>query len=157
MPIPDMTAQGLLPEGIHSGTFEELSGRFGQPIWMETGDRSALSTRRQELTANLESYLIKLRRAGFAQAVIVNGSYVTGEAEPNDIDLLILYSDDFDLATPMTPIERNLISNRWTEPNWGLHVFAATEGSVTYAKMVAQWSQVRAHPGQAKGMVRIPL
>jgi hypothetical protein len=77
MPIPDLDANGLLPPGVHDCTLEELEERFGRDQWVENRLRPCRSL----LCARLEEYVAELQRARSA-TLIVDGSFVTGRAEP---------------------------------------------------------------------------
>ena len=59
---------GVLPEGIHECTFEELERAFGQ---------FQRSDRRINLIAKLKAYLDEARNSGLVIAAIIDGSFVT--------------------------------------------------------------------------------
>src|SRR5260370_11222216 len=64
---------GNLPRGIHDASWDEVKTRFGG------------TPRRQRLLEGLEQALRKLAEAGCA-SVLLDGSFVTAKAEPNDYD-----------------------------------------------------------------------
>ena len=72
--IPDLTADGLLPKGVHPATLEEVIERFGG------------NEQRRKLLKGLTEALILLRSAG-CRRVFINGSFVTSKQRPNDIDV----------------------------------------------------------------------
>jgi hypothetical protein len=72
--IPQFTADGLLPEGAHPATLEEMIERFGG------------NERRRQLLTGLGEALRLLRAAGCCR-VYINGSFVTAKERPNDIDV----------------------------------------------------------------------
>ncbi len=72
--IPKFTAGGLLPQGVHPATLEEVSERFGG------------NERRQQLLAGLVEALRLLRVAG-CRRVYIDGSFVTFKELPNDVDV----------------------------------------------------------------------
>lgn len=74
MSLPALNEWGSLPPGIHDASLDELTERFGG------------SSHRQQLLLGLGQYLAELGRWTLAQAVLVDGSFVTDEPEPNDID-----------------------------------------------------------------------
>jgi hypothetical protein len=84
MPIPDLKPNGDLPVGVHSGKWDEIVDRFG----------SATLSRRS-LTTTLHTILQLARATGKLDRFIVFGSYVTAKAEPNDVDILLMMRDDF--------------------------------------------------------------
>ena len=75
MPIPDFNASGMLPEGEHHTSWAEFCERF---VWNE---------HRVELAAKLAAAGRTLRRAGCTR-LWINGSFVTSEPYPNDVDVL---------------------------------------------------------------------
>src|SRR5258708_13540333 len=91
---------GVLPEGIHDCTFDEIEDRFG---------RIQGTDWRCTLTAQLREYLKEAWKCGFITALIVDGSYVTAEDRPDDIDILVVLSADFDFGAELPPPTYNLI------------------------------------------------
>jgi hypothetical protein len=72
--IPDLTASGVLPPGIHDAEdWSEVVRRFG-----DTPERAAL-------IAKLRQGLDNLRDAG-CPWVLLDGSFVTSKPDPNDVD-----------------------------------------------------------------------
>ena len=70
MPIPNLDENGLLPEGVHEATIEEVRELFGR--FQRTDQRLALFSK-------LSRFLDELRSTGLITAVIVNGSFVTAK------------------------------------------------------------------------------
>ena len=83
--IPELE-DGVLPEGIHMSTTEEIAQVFG------VGDR------RRNLVEKLRQFIQDARLAGFVSFIVVDGSFVTGKREPEDIDLVVALDPDFDLG-----------------------------------------------------------
>lgn len=81
MPIPDLNRDSLLPAGIHDCTLEELKVKFGS---FQGNDQ------RPRLLARLEAFIAEVRAAGFIHRIIVDGSFVTSNPEPNDIDVIVV-------------------------------------------------------------------
>ena len=71
--IPDFDADGLLPQGVHWASWDELVHRFGN------------NSRRQRLIVGLKAALENLKSSG-CQTVYINGSFVTLKESPNDYD-----------------------------------------------------------------------
>jgi hypothetical protein len=71
--LPEFTAAGLLPPGVHRASWAELCLRFG---W---------NSRREWLLAGLLRLATNLRDAG-ATTVWLDGSFVTTKPEPGDFD-----------------------------------------------------------------------
>ncbi len=81
--IPPFRPDGYLPEGIHPATEAEVTFRFG-----------TLGRRRRRLTLRLRRW-IELGRAVQARRLLVDGSFVTAKAEPDDVDAVMLLPEDF--------------------------------------------------------------
>ena len=77
MPIPDFDQYGLLPEGIHNCTIADMAARL---CWTD---------RRWAMLANFVTCLEVEIRPLVHEPIIVDGSFVTKEKEPNDIDIAI--------------------------------------------------------------------
>ena len=106
---------------------------------------------------NLDQYLSELRKWPVAQAVLVDGSFVTGVAGPNDIDLVLILRDDYDLSRIVSPFVYNLWSRRQVRRVFGFDLFSVRPNSIDYHRFIEFFSQVRDHPGLVKGLVRVQL
>src|SRR6476660_8069089 len=98
MPIPALTADGLLPESIHDCTLDELRERFGQ--FQRTDARCRLFDR-------LEAFTREAKATGFVRAVIIDGSFVTSIDIPNDVDNILVLRADHDFAADLRPFAYN--------------------------------------------------
>lgn len=145
MPIPPLDATGLLPAGIHEGTIEEIAAQFSG------------SPERRSLWDTLTRYLAELRRWPLAQELLVDGSFVTSEPEPHDIDAILVLREDYDLTREVSPFEYNLRSHRMIKRTYGLDVFVVRPRSPEYFRFVDLFSQVRQRPDDTKGLVRVRL
>ena len=72
--LPAFLPSGLLPPGVHTASWEELTERLG---WND---------RRLELLAGLRAGLIALHHAKCG-AVYIDGSFVTAKERPGDYDV----------------------------------------------------------------------
>jgi len=87
MPLPPFDSRGDLPEGVHRASLEEVLARFGQ------------GTRQRELvTARLMRVYDLARDTGKLLRFVIFGSYVTAKPEPNDVDIVLIMTDDFEVA-----------------------------------------------------------
>jgi hypothetical protein len=148
MPIPNLNEQGLLPPGIYDCSLEEIGERFG--TFQSTDRRSRLYERLQE-------YLAQVRSANLAIAVIVNGSFVTSKADPNDIDLILVLSSSRDLRADLAPMAYNILSRRRVARHYGFDILVAREDTIEYTQSVEFFQQVRGQPHLYKGVLRIGL
>ena len=87
MPLPDFTPSGELPEGVHQATIDEVIARFGSG-----------TSQREAVTARLERIYQLAQNTDKLQRLIIFGSYITAKPEPNDIDIVLIFDDDFDIA-----------------------------------------------------------
>src|SRR5262245_11679120 len=87
MPLPAFDEQGDLPVGVHQATFDEVLTRFGHG-----------TLQRQLVTAQLMRIYELARATGKLLHFVIFGSYVTAKPAPNDIDIILVMRDDFEVA-----------------------------------------------------------
>lgn len=81
MSLPAFTANGLLPEGVHPNTEEELKERCVDPFY--------LSNTRKDIFDGLCSYRGELASLGVCSTQWINGSFVDEtRRNPEDVDLV---------------------------------------------------------------------
>src|SRR5574341_1673034 len=81
--IPPLRPDGYLPEGVYVCSEAEVIFRFGSS-----------SRRRRRLVLRLRRWVELGRQVG-ARRLLVDGSFVTAQEEPQDIDSVILLPQDF--------------------------------------------------------------
>jgi len=86
--IPEFNVDGNLPEGIYSVSEEEFLDRF-----------TTHSARRKWLGERFKEILSLAKSTGKTERIFVWGSYVTAKESPNDVDMLLVMSEDFQLKT----------------------------------------------------------
>ena len=142
---------GVLPEGVHECTFEELELAFGQ---------FQRSDRRVSLIARLKDYLEEASRSGLVVAVIIDGSFVTAKDEPEDIDLIVVLKSDVNWES-LRPFEYNAVSKRMIKQMYRFDAFPYPEGSSDYKRLLNFFQDVRpkaAYTAKArKGVLRVSL
>jgi hypothetical protein len=148
VPIPDLDESGFLPAGVHACTVEEIGARFG---------RFQGTSQRPELFARLQTYLREAGDARVAKAAVVDGSFITAEERPNDVDLITILTDDYDFRAQLRPFQYNILSTRRVRMRFGFDVLVARDNSPEYAEYVAFFQQVRGRPGLQKGLLRVEL
>ena len=111
--IPELE-DGVLPNGIHDCTFDEVATAFG---------RFTRSDHRIRLTERLKSYLEDAARSGIVTAIIIDGSFITAKEEPGDIDLIVIRRADVD-TTHLRPFEYNAISKTMIRSMYKFDVFS---------------------------------
>ncbi len=94
---------------------------------------------------------------GFFRYVIVDGSFITDEDSPNDIDLILVLRPDHDFNLSLRPFEYNLLSKRSIRREYGFDVVIAIEASEALDDYAEFFSRVRNRPDLTKGLVRLSL
>lgn len=151
--IPELQ-DGVLPEGLHLCTLEEVRKAFGQ---------FRRSDRRPQLTERLTRYIQDAQNSGVVSAIVIDGSYVTTKEEPGDIDLIVALRPGLDLTAEMRPMEYNIQSKPMVRKLYGFDVLPAVDGSETYQRFLDFFSRVKLtdpdqHTSQElKGVLRIEL
>ena len=105
MALPNLNCEGELPEGIHKTTIDEVVSQFGGG-----------TPQREILTACLQKICQLAKSTGYLQRFLIFGSYITAKPEPNDIDVVLVFDDDFNTAACSEEVKKLLI-----------HQHAATE------------------------------
>jgi hypothetical protein len=88
MEWPAFNDEGDLPVGLYRAGLREVLDHFGQT-----------STRRQIIATRLERIYQLACSTGQVARFGVFGSFVTEKAEPNDVDVIMIMEDSFDLAS----------------------------------------------------------
>jgi hypothetical protein len=146
MPIPQLNENGLLHEGIHEASLEEVRERFG---------RFQRTDRRPTLFSKLSAYLAEVRASGLVVAVIVDGSFVTAKDEPSDIDLILVLRPDHDDQAELRPFEYNALSKPRVRRRFRFDVVSAREGSDEYEESVGFFQLVRGRSDLRKGVIKV--
>jgi len=86
--IPEFNVDGNLPEGIHSVSDEEFLDHF-----------ATQSVRRKWLGERLREVIALAKSTGKVERIFIWGSFVTAKESPNDVDILLVMSEDFQIET----------------------------------------------------------
>lgn len=138
--LPPFRADGYLPDGLHRAGEAEVTFRFG------TG-----SSRRRRLVLRLRRW-VELARAVAARRLLVDGSFVTAKAEPNDIDAVVLLPVDF-MQRIGSGDEDALELEQMLLTRHPEGIFAA-EDAEDWDNWVAFFSRTREMDGRAKDLWR---
>lgn len=84
--IPKFERSGNPPKGVHKATLKETKEIFG-----------IISARRKWLIGSLEKIIELATSTGSLERVVIWGSFVSNKELPNDIDLLLIMKEDFDI------------------------------------------------------------
>jgi len=148
MPIPAVDEHGLLPMGVHDCTLEEMRLRFGS---FQTTDR------RPNLFQKLCALVAEAQAARFARCLLIDGSFVTANPDPNDIDLVLVLPRPHDLEADLSPAQYHLVSKRSVQRRYNFDIVAVRENTLEYDEAVAFFQQVRGQPTLRKGLLRLAL
>lgn len=143
MALPAFTQYGDLPPGVHGATLSEVLQRFGQG-----------SVQRRAVADRLNRIYQLAASTGELARFVIFGSFVTAKAEPNDIDLILLMQDTFDLAS--VPGEAALLfQHLGADSRFGASIFwARRSGAMGGEQAMIEYWQVRREGGQ-RGIVEI--
>ena len=111
MPLPDFDSGGDLPEGVHQATIDEISARFGQG-----------TPQRQTVTTRLLRIYHLAAATGKLDRVIIFGSYITTKPDPNDVDVVLVMHDDFEIHT-CDEATRSLFDHTQAADEFGASIF----------------------------------
>ena len=141
--IPRFRPDGYLPEGLYMASTAELIFRFG----------SSSRTRRR-LAIRIQRWIELARRVG-ALRLLVDGSFVTEKADPEDIDAVILIPADFQEQIEQgidaaLELEEMILTRRPEE------IFAAEDES-DWNAWIDFFSRTREADGRRKGLVEVEL
>jgi len=148
MAIPALNEFGWLPAGIHECSVDEVAARFGAFHG---------SDRRPQLFARLVAFLREARVSGLLEAVLVDGSFVTGKPDPNDIDLVLVVPANHDFSADLSPGHYNLLAQQRVRSRFGFDIVVVRNGSENLQEAIEFFEQVRQQPGMKKGILRITL
>jgi hypothetical protein len=128
---------------VHRATLSEVLERFGQG----SVQRCAVSNRLNRLYQLATS-------TGHLARFVVFGSFVTAKDEPNDVDVILLMEDTFDLASVVG--EAALVFQHLeADAHFGASVFwTCRSGALGGEQAMIEYWQVRREGGQ-RGIVEI--
>ena len=134
---------GYLPEVLFLASEAEFTFRFGTQ-----------SRRRQRLIHRVRRW-IELAKLVRAMRLFIDGSFITAKPEPNDVDAVVLLSNDFEMqiaanSEAAMELEEMLLTRRPEE------IFAA-ENDTDWNDWIEFFSRTREPDGRRKGLVEIAL
>jgi uncharacterized protein DUF6932 len=143
MALPAFNEDGDLPPGVHLATLSEVLERFGQG-----------SLQRRAVADRLKRLYQLAASTGQLARFAVFGSFVTAKEEPNDVDVILLMEDTFDLAA-VTGEAALMFRHGEAATHFGASVFWTHRCGVIGGEqaMIEYW-QARREGGQ-RGIVEI--
>ena len=103
----------------------------------------------------LEEYLSELGSTGLVSFVVLDGSFVTAKAEPEDVDLVFVLKREHDFGAELRPFEYNVLSRKSVRRMYQFDVLLAEEGEPEFDEYFAFFAQVRNEPDLTKGMLKV--
>jgi hypothetical protein len=143
-----LQSNGFLPPGVHEMTLAQVKTVFGA---------FSRSDRRPQLFAKLEELIGHAQAVGFVRYLIVDGSFVTAEPEPGDIDLIVAIDPAILSQTPWIPRDYNMLSSKRLRKKYPFDVLVAPEGSEVFDEYLDLFRKVKYQPGKFKGVVKVGI
>lgn len=143
MSLPSLNANGDLPLGVHATTLLEIEQRFG------TG-----SKQRELVFDRLRRIRELAASTGRLVRFAVFGSFVTNEPHPNDVDVVLVMDDEFDLAS--VDAQTALVFDHMSaDAHFGASIFWSTRSGALGGEqaMIEYWQTWR--DGGLRGIVEI--
>ena len=133
MPLAMLNEKGELPEGVHPASLDEVIARFGGG-----------TLQRQEVTARLRRIYEPVSATGKLARFIIFGSYVSGKPDPNDVDIFLIMSEEFEVDD-YDGETRILFSQLQAQTHFGASIFWVAGGTsfATLDFLIAGWQTKR--------------
>ena len=143
MPLPVSNADGDLPVGVHACLLQELLDQFGSG-----------SAKRRVMGTRLKRVVDLVTLTKHSARIIVFGSFVSGMAEPKDVDLFLIMDDAFDLSA-VSGEGRLVFDHAIAQAYFGASVFWVRQSACfpNEEEMVNGWAVKR--DGSIRGIVEI--
>jgi len=146
--IPPFDENGWLPDGIYDCTLQEAADRFGA---FQNSDR------RPQLWVKFTEFMREAKACELAEALLVDGSFVTAKPNPSDIDLVLVVAASHDFSADLPLAQYNLLAQRRVRRRFGFDIVIVKHGSENLEQAIAFFQQVKQRPGMKKGILRIEL
>jgi hypothetical protein len=146
--IPPFNPDGCLPPGIYRCTLAEAGARFGT---FQGSDR------RPRLWARLVEFIREASMSGAVEMVLLDGSFVTSQPDPNDIDLVLVLPASHDFLADLPAAQYDILAQKRVRKRFGFDILVVKNGSESLEQAVTFFQQVRQRPGVRKGLLEILL
>jgi hypothetical protein len=141
--LPAFNEEGDLPPGVHRATLSDALERFGQG-----------SVQRCVVADRLNRIYQLAASTGQLVRFVVFGSFVTAKTEPNDVDIVLLMEDTFDLAS-VTGEAASVFQHMEADAHLGASVFwTKRSGAIGGEQAMIEYWQARREGGR-RGIVEI--
>lgn len=143
MTMAPFNVSGDLPPGIHGASLTEVLQRFGSG-----------SVQRSIVADRLSRIYQLAASTGQLGRFIVFGSFVTTKTDPNDVDIIMLMEDTFDLGS-VTGEAAMIFQHLESDARFGASVFwTRRSGAIGGEQAMIEYWQVRREGGQ-RGIIEI--
>src|SRR5437867_4429338 len=143
MALPAFNEEGDLPLGVHRATLLEVLERFGRG-----------SVQRCAVANRLKRVYQLVTSTGQLARFVVFGSFVTAKAEPNDVDIVLVMENTFDLAS-LTGEAALVFQHMEADAHFGASVFwTKRSGALGGEQALIEYWQARREGGQ-RGIIEI--
>jgi predicted nucleotidyltransferase len=141
--LPDFNEDGDLPPGVYRATVAETLKRFGEG-----------SAGRRLVAGRLSRIYQLATSTGKVARFVVFGSFVTDKEQPNDVDIILLMEDSFDLAS-VTGEAAVVFEHMEADARFGASVFwTRRSGAIGGEQAMIEHFQIRREGGR-RGIVEI--
>lgn len=144
MALPNLNDASELPIGVHQATIDEVIAQFGSG-----------TLQREVVTARLQRIYQIAKDTGYLQQLIIFGSYITAKPEPNDVDVVIVFGDDFDLTVCSEEVKA-LLDYQQAENEFGASIFWIRPSLLlleTLDEFIESWQVKR--DGTRRGIIEV--
>lgn len=144
MDLPNFNAEGDLPAGVYRATMKEVLARFGVG-----------SVERKKTGATLQRIFDLAKSASDFDRLVIFGSFVTAKPRPNDVDVMLVMRDAFQLENCPADL-LPLFDHSRAEQEFGASVFWIRPGLLivdTVDQFIQRW-QLKREGGQ-RGIVEV--
>ncbi|MDE0317423.1 MAG: hypothetical protein OXM61_21305 [Candidatus Poribacteria bacterium] len=144
MTLPNLNLAGELPEGIHTATIDEVIAQFGSG-----------TPQRMTVTQRLQRIYQLAKSTDHLERILIFGSYITAKPEPNDIDVVIIFDDDFDMAVCSEEV-KNILNHQQAAEEFGASIFWIRPSLLfleTLDEFIAGWQVKR--DGTRRGIIEV--
>ncbi len=134
MMLPPFDSQGDLPVGLYPATLTEVVARFGHG-----------TPQRELVTASLLRVYELAQQTGKLLRFIIFGSYVTAKPTPNDVDIVLVMTDDF-TGQDYDPSRFPVFEHLRAQQELGVSLFVIRPGFVigeTVETFITHWQRKR--------------
>ena len=102
-------------------------------------------------------FIGEAKASGLIEALLLDGSFVTANPNPNDIDMIVVVSESCDFAAELQPRQYNLLSQRRVRSRFGFDIVVVKPRSENLDLAIVFFQQAKQRPDERKGLVRITL